>query len=585
MLRRVRSDAEKLSEVERSEARTGARQPYEVAPGVYCLEAGPRFLPSNVYFVRSGTAWVLIDSGWGNCAELIKTTAESLFGAKTRPAAILVTHVHPDHSGSALDLSKMWDLPVHVHPDDMPLTEGRLEALEGFPVGPLDRWIILPVMRAMPRRWREGVLASGRLKDRVRRLDPHAGVPGLPDWKCIPTPGHTPGHISYFRPSDRVVITGDAVVTIKVNTLRGILHRERGLSGPPWYTTSSRPAAEKSIAVVADLEPRVLATGHGSPMSGPDTARDLRAFAKQLTGQAGADRPVPFSVSDGQAIFRFGAGEPLLLMPYPHGLGMVGDPQVMGLITQLTDLDREVIAFDPPGAGQSTRPTRVDMPEMVGCAEESLAACGITEPVDVFGHSQGGVAALAFALDRPDRVRRLLLVDTSSGGPAFLRARGAIWNRSHPDFWKFVLLALLHLLVPRRATEMLMNNLIFRDSYVDRTRFTPAPVTVGDWLTSPRKRARWGRKVAWRIDYSRRLGNVQAPTLVTAGRFDPQMPPACAEELAHGIPNAQVVAFEHSGHYPFVEEPDAFRQAVGRFLRQGDAETREGQSQSVEEAR
>src|SRR5215472_3430718 len=69
-------------------------QPTEVAPGVYCLVTGPRFLPSNVYFVRSGSSWALIDAGWPTCGRLITETAATLFGPHTRPAALLLTHVH-----------------------------------------------------------------------------------------------------------------------------------------------------------------------------------------------------------------------------------------------------------------------------------------------------------------------------------------------------------------------------------------------------------------------------------------------------------------------------------------------------------
>lgn len=257
--------------------------PHEVARGVYCLETGPRFLISNVYFVRSGTSWALIDNGWRNCGKLINEAAESLFGANTRPAAILHTHIHPDHSGSALQLSRMWDLPVYVHPDDMPLAEGTLTALEGYPVGPLDRWLILPVMRAMPRRWLETRLIKDGLKGRTYLLDPEAGeVPGLPDWQCIPTPGHTPGHVSYFRPRDRVLITGDAVVTVLVNSVWGLLRQKPGLSGPPRYTSSTWSTAKGSVAVLARLEPRILATGHGMPMIGPTMATELRDFADRL---------------------------------------------------------------------------------------------------------------------------------------------------------------------------------------------------------------------------------------------------------------------------------------------------------------
>jgi glyoxylase-like metal-dependent hydrolase (beta-lactamase superfamily II) len=221
----------------------------------------------------------LIDAGWSKCGPLIKETAEALFGVNTRPAAMLLTHVHPDHAGSALELAQMWELPVYMHPDEMPLTAGTLAALEGYPASPLDRWVILPVMRALPRRRREAIMATGSLKERARPFDPRAGVPGLPDWECIPTPGHSPSHVSFFRPSDRVLITGDAVVTMKVDSVWGFLLQQQGLSGPPWYTTSSWRTAQESIAALARLEPRVLATGHGSPMSGPGTARELRAFA------------------------------------------------------------------------------------------------------------------------------------------------------------------------------------------------------------------------------------------------------------------------------------------------------------------
>jgi glyoxylase-like metal-dependent hydrolase (beta-lactamase superfamily II) len=234
---------------------------------------------SNVYFVRSGSAWVLIDTAWANCGRSIQQAAESLFGANARPAAILLTHIHPDHAGSALELAQMWELPVYVHPGELPVAAGTLSALEEYPLGPLDRWIILPLLRALPARRVASMLAKGSLKDRARPFDPNAAVPGLPDWACIPTPGHTPGHVSFFRPSDRVLITGDALVTVKLNSVWGFLLQQQGLSGPPWYTTWSWSAAKESIAALARLEPRVLAGGHGIPMSGPGIAREVRAFA------------------------------------------------------------------------------------------------------------------------------------------------------------------------------------------------------------------------------------------------------------------------------------------------------------------
>ncbi|MDQ3864147.1 MAG: alpha/beta hydrolase [Actinomycetota bacterium] len=263
----------------------------------------------------------------------------------------------------------------------------------------------------------------------------------------------------------------------------------------------------------------------------------------------------PSFVRDGFAVYAFGSGEPVLLMPYPHA---ATGRTLMELVEGLETLGRRVITFDPPGSGRSMRTMRLDMGEMLGCAEEALAACGLEDaPVDVMGHSQGGFAALAFAIERAERVRRLVVVGAGAGGPSWMRAQGAIWNRSHPDFWRFGFFSSLYFISRRLAAQKMMFNLIFRDSYVDQEKFVPDPVSPLDWLRPAHPRTRWAL-VARRLDYSRRLGEVSAPTLVLVGRQDPQMPPPCSEELAGGIPNARLVVFEKSGHYPYTEEPEQF---------------------------
>lgn len=273
---------------EQREAKLGVCR--EVARGVYGMETGQGISRANVYFVQSGSSWVLIDAAVANCGQLIRRTAESLFGANTCPASILLTHNHPDHAGSAAELARMWDCPVYVHPDELPYVAIEdLSTIEKY-ANPLDRWIILPILRIMPQRRVEAMLSSASIKDVVRAFDPGAAVPGLPDWECIPTPGHTPGQVAFFRTNDRVLITGDAIVTVNLNSFRGFLwwglrrHKQR-VSGPPWYSTWNWRAAKESVARLAGLEPRVLATGHGVPMSGENIARELRAFADHFSGR------------------------------------------------------------------------------------------------------------------------------------------------------------------------------------------------------------------------------------------------------------------------------------------------------------
>lgn len=263
----------------RDHATTSPATPAAIADGVYWLPVGRGVMRSNVYFVRAGTSWALIDTGSQGCAAEIVAAASTLFGSTTPAAAILLTHSHADHAGSARDLTSAWRCPLHLHPDELPLAAGDLTAVRRYP-NPLDRWLVLPILRLLPASRREAILAAGSLADLASPFDPDRGPPGLPGWRCVPSPGHTPGHVAYFRPSDRVLLTGDAIVTVDLNSLPGLLFRTPRLSPPPRYVTWNWQLAKASVAALARLQPRVLAGGHGAPASGPALASDLRRLAR-----------------------------------------------------------------------------------------------------------------------------------------------------------------------------------------------------------------------------------------------------------------------------------------------------------------
>jgi glyoxylase-like metal-dependent hydrolase (beta-lactamase superfamily II) len=130
-----------------------------------------------VYLVRSGTGWVLVDAAWPNRAAVIRSVAESLFGPGARPAAIVVTHLHPDHSGSALDLARWWRLPVHVPPLELAFAGGGYYPQYAHP---LDRRVVAPLLRLVPRRRVEAARARNSLVGTALAFDPCGGVPALP---------------------------------------------------------------------------------------------------------------------------------------------------------------------------------------------------------------------------------------------------------------------------------------------------------------------------------------------------------------------------------------------------------------------
>ncbi len=249
----------------------------EIAPDVYLLGPWGR-TQTNAYLVHDGSSWMLIDAGWENDGPRIQAAARSLLGPGLVPSAIFLTHAHPDHDGAARALAQAWGCPIFAHPAEIPLATGDFRAMQAY-AGPLDRRLVLPLMRAVGRRRREAILAGSSLAGIVRPLQSGGAIPGMEGWQWIHAPGHTPGHVAFFRARDRVVISGDAVLTLAVNSWSGLLRQAQGLSGPPWYTTWDREAATASIVAIADLEPAVLAAGHGLPLEGPGTAAAVHAFA------------------------------------------------------------------------------------------------------------------------------------------------------------------------------------------------------------------------------------------------------------------------------------------------------------------
>jgi proline iminopeptidase len=296
----------------------------------------------------------------------------------------------------------------------------------------------------------------------------------------------------------------------------------------------------------------------------------IRHFEEE---EYGREQPFvePESVVDGLAVYEVGDGQPVLLFPYPHG--HTTEPMAQGPLAEiLTRMGRRVVSFDVPGAYRSTREPVGDMEEMIRCADETLDRLGIEDRVDVVGHSMGGLAALAYAVERPGRTRRLVLITSLSGFPAAARwgFPGSAYRVYERDFWRVVLWGMrLNGGRGSLALHKRLQNLMGRESYHDKSLFTPVEIEPDDYDTGVPVRTIWSRNMYARLSYAERLNEVQAPTLILAGRHDPEAPLQCSEELLHGIQAARLVVFEQSGHSPFVEEEALFTGKLDTFLGDG----------------
>ena len=92
--------------------------------------------------------------------------------------------------------------------------------------------------------------------------------------------------------SDGILLAGDAALTVDLNSVGGVLLGRQQVAGPPWYTTLDWPAAKRSVGALAELEPQVLLSGHGRPLTtGAAAALHALAQGRPHTHRHHGDKP------------------------------------------------------------------------------------------------------------------------------------------------------------------------------------------------------------------------------------------------------------------------------------------------------
>jgi glyoxylase-like metal-dependent hydrolase (beta-lactamase superfamily II) len=210
----------------------------QVAPGVVRLALMP--LDSfNAYILGD----VLVDAG-GRMAG--KRLVAALSGMKI--IGHVLTHAHFDHQGSSHVVCQHFGIPLWCGSGDRAAVEsGDLTQVLPNP----DSWLA-----------RGSQLLAGPAHPVERSLTDGDEIGGF---AVIETPGHTPGHLAFWRESDRVLILGDVLFHRNPATLR------RGLSEPFTFATINPEMNRMSARKLAALEPAVVCFGHGMPLH--DTRR------------------------------------------------------------------------------------------------------------------------------------------------------------------------------------------------------------------------------------------------------------------------------------------------------------------------
>jgi proline iminopeptidase len=259
-----------------------------------------------------------------------------------------------------------------------------------------------------------------------------------------------------------------------------------------------------------------------------------------------------------------GDGDPLVLMHGGPGLDHVS-------LTPFRELgDRHtVVLYDHRCNGRSMGPpvTSMTWDNLTADADALRERLGF-ERWAVLGHSFGGHVALEYVLRYPERVSRLVLLDTAAearwsqeNAPEVLAGRGfspatvAIARRFYTGrvaAKDFV-----------RASMRLMPAYDHRFSFVRLAR----EMLGGGWRMKTRPEALiFGGQMMRGWSVIDRLGEIHVPTLVMAGHDDFLFPPESQAQLAAHIPNAQLRIIERAGHNPQAERPAETLDAVRGFL-------------------
>ena len=237
-----------------------------VADGVFRV----RSKRVNCYLIRDGSALTLVDTGLPGHWPAIKTACGTLGLDLPAIEAVLLTHVHTDHAGSAERARTEASASIRLHPGDAELADGRTRRKNERP---LAAYLWRPA--AVATIWE--LVTGGGLRMpalggyiRIEHGD-QPDVPGRP--AVIGLPGHTRGSVGFFLPERGACFSGDALVTLNLLTGR----RGPQLLGGAFMEDSRQALA--SLDRLTSLQADTLLPGHGDPWHG--SMPDAVALARE----------------------------------------------------------------------------------------------------------------------------------------------------------------------------------------------------------------------------------------------------------------------------------------------------------------
>ncbi len=194
---------------------------------------------ANTYLAL-GDQTTLIDSGTpGKQENIIKYLQNELKSKPEDIKTIVLTHHHIDHTGSLYELKKLTNADIAAYKEDMDIISGEKSSSD-----PIYMRFVSKLMT---------IFTSYKFIKPDISLQENDMVDNC---RVIHTPGHTPGSIALYNSDNGVIFVGDTLT-----------YDGNKVGGPPSFLINDKEALKKSVKKITDLEPNIMLSGHGKPLT------------------------------------------------------------------------------------------------------------------------------------------------------------------------------------------------------------------------------------------------------------------------------------------------------------------------------
>lgn len=297
---------------------------------------------------------------------------------------------------------------------------------------------------------------------------------------------------------------------------------------------------------------------------------------------AGCDAPAPeagpptragsLSVFEAELFYQtVGAGEPVVVV---HGGPGLDHSYLRPWFGPLAET-HQVVFYDQRGLGASravVNAASLSMERYLTDIDRIRERVAQREQITLLAHSWGAIPALLYAMERPERLRALILVAPVEPGSRFREQTDAnqLARRDSADLAAIDSIRATAGFADRDAEAI--SRVFF---HIFRGTFADAGVADSLLRVSLHERtARQGQLVAsllmaplQGLDFWDSLGGIDVPVLIVHGAQDP-IPIEMVQEMNEALPDSRLIRVDGSGHFPFVEQPAMFWAGVRGFLQQ-----------------